>query len=245
MAVSVQTIVNDAMVEIGALDPTQTADATESFVAAGKLNRLLNNWNADGAGCYAVSFPAFTLTPNLQPHTIGPTGTWTLTERPVAIDGLQLVLTNVSPNVNVTIILHDSDWWQNVSVPTLAQSYPTDGYYDPTFPNGSLYLYPIPTTAWGVQLKIRSTLTDALSVTDTIVLPPGYQDAVTLTLAEDLAGLLHAPMPQLLPEKAAKARARIFANNLEVPKITTWDAGMPSGRGRRSNFNYLTGEVVR
>src|SRR5438045_3558457 len=71
---------------VGAIDPPTPEDAN---VGLGLLNRICDNLNVDRKAAYAYEALAFTLTPNLSPHTIGPsseTPTWVVSvNRPQSI----------------------------------------------------------------------------------------------------------------------------------------------------------------
>lgn len=247
MAVSTtaQTICKDALIEIGYLSPGEDLGADDAIQALGKLNRLLDNWNAERAAVYNVAFTSYTLTPNLSPHTIGPTGTFVVAQRPVQIDGCNILLNSSTQLVKCPVRLRDDQWWLHQTVPNIQTTLPTDLYYSPDWPNGSLYLWPVPTIAYGIELETRILLANVV-LTTTITLPPGYRDAITLTLAEECARPFGRAMPADLPGQAAKARARVWANNDVTPRLATQDYGMPAGRtgGSRADFNWQNGTVV-
>ena len=232
------------MKEINALAAGETASADEQIDVLGKLNRLLDRWNTQRLYAYNVSFVNYTLTPNLQPHTIGPTGTFNVAVRPVEILAAALILNNITPNVTMPLTLRDDVWWAGQRVKPLKTSVPTDLYYSPDFPNGSLFLWPIPTTAWGLELETRVILSSVV-ISDTLNLPQGYEDAITLSLAEDICSMFSKSPNPLLISGAMRARAAIKGTNSYSPRISTFDAGMPKGGGTRSDFNYITGRVGR
>ena len=238
--VTARTICTDALSEVGIIAPQDTPGNTLAQFTLGKLNRLIDNWNAQREAVYAIDFLPFTLVPNLAPHTIGPSGTFTVAQRPVSIEGINLILNTVAPNINISITLRDSQWWLRQTIPTLAIPYPTDCYYDPSWPNGTLNFWPIPQIAYGVEIEVRTVLA-AVTLDSVFSMPPGYRDAITLTLAEDVAGPNGREVPPIVSAKAQQARARIFANNVEVPRLQTQDAGMPGSGGRRSAWNYYIG----
>jgi hypothetical protein len=242
MPVTTRQVLTDALVELGVYDIAQVPSDADMRVMLGKLNRLLDNWNAERAAVYAETFATFTLVPNQQIHTIGPadsTPTWEVTQRPVSIDGANVVLNNVSPAVYTPIAVHDVDWWRGLSVPGVTSQFPTDLYYEASWPLGQVYLWPVPTVAYDVELQLRFVLAE-LGLADEFSLPPGYKDAIVLTVAEQAARSFGKPVDPTLRMDAAKARARIFANNDVTPRITTNDAGMPSPS--RPYFNYRTGQ---
>lgn len=229
-----------ALQELGVYQPSETPAPEDLAYALAKSNRLLDNWNAERAAVYNVGFTTYTLTPMLSPHTIGPSGTLTVPQRPVTVDAANLILNNVTPNVRMPLDLVNDQQWNAISVPTLETTIPTALYYSPDWPNGALYLWPIPTIAYGLEIETRTVLSQVTLAT-AISLPPGYLDAITLSLAESLIGQYpRAGVAETLIPQAAKARARIFANNDVAPLIRTQDAGMPSSSARTETFNYLT-----
>lgn len=241
MSLTWRAICTDVMAECGAIASGETPDAADIIAVRDKLRRLLNNWNADRRAVYASAFLTYTLTPNLQPHTIGPTGTWSSAQRPVSLDGANLILTNV----NLAIAVVDAQWWQAQADPTITSTIPTNVYYQPDWPNGKLFFWPVPTAAYQVQLLVRVLLDDLIDLDTVFSLPPGYQDAITLTGAEDCLTLFPASSPGvtgMLATKSATARARIFANNDPTPRLQTADSGMQA-TGQRSTWNWRTGLI--
>lgn len=244
MSVLVTDLIANTMKEIGALAPGEPPTSDEQTDILGKLNRLLDRWNTQRLYTFNVNFVNYTLTANLSPHTIGPTGTFTVSVRPVEIKAAAIILNNVTPNVTSPVTLRDDDWWANQRVKSLAASLPTDLYYSPDFPNGSLFLWPVPSTAYGLELETRTILASVV-IGDTITLPPGYEDAITLSLAEDICPMFEkSPNPVLL-SAAMRARSAIKATNSFSPRISTVEAGMPRGGGVQSDWNYRTGRIGR
>jgi len=239
MPITARTICEDAAREIGVVGEGNSLGAGDAQFLLGVLNRLLDNWNAERAAVYASAFNSFTLTPSLSPHTIGPTAaTFTVTQRPVTLVSAALILSGGSLDVYLPMNIRDATWWADQTVPGLETSIPTDVYYQPDWPNGKLYFWPVPTVAYQVDLETRVLLSQ-LILTDSFDLPPGYRDAVTLTLAEQASRGFGRPVLPDLMASAAKSRARIFANNDVTPGIVTDDSGMPSSEG--SYFNWRSG----
>lgn len=203
------------------------------------LNRLLDSWNADGRYCYAERFDQFTITPSLNPHTLGPTGTFSYTPRPNSIEAGNVIDTAVSPNIKIPLKLVDYQWYVAQSSPNTTTTIAVAAYYQPDWPLGKLFLWPVPTLAYKIELWTTTTLTQ-LALTDTFTLPPGYQEAISLTLAESVARIYAQGVSPELKQEAQNARRRLWEPNLEIPRIATRDAGMPAG-GNRPSFNYLTG----
>lgn len=252
----VYDIVCDALIEIGALAPGETPGADEAQWAFRKFNDLIDTWQAQNAFVSSYAFNVYTLVANLSPHTIGPSGLATFPTngqpRPVRIESAALLLQNSTSSglVDLPINVRDRQWWAAQQVKNIQSDIPTDLYYDPTSPDGSLYFWPVPNALRQVRLEIWQTVSQFISIQDPIggpggpkTLPPGYRNALKLTLAEDLlSGSNREASPSLIA-KAMKARAAIFGNNVKSPRMATRDTGMPQAKpsGQRQDFNWATG----
>jgi hypothetical protein len=222
------SIVTDAFAELNAFDAGDAIPADDAAFGMQRLNQIVDLWNA-GAALYGETFERYALTPALQPHTIGPTGDFIAETRPERIDAANLILGSGATARRAPLDLHDRDWWIRLATPD-ATGTPTDLYYDPLVANGALYLSPIPDAAYTLELMVRRLL-EALRLTDTILLPAGYQLALTKTLAEDLAGPYGATISPQLARMAGHARAQVIAASATRPALETRDAGLPGGGG--------------
>lgn len=235
----------DALKELGIYQAGDTPSAEDLADALSMLTRVVDNCNADDRAVYAEAFPEYTLVPSLQPHTIGPTlATWTATQRPERIDGANLILPATPNNTNIPIRVNDYQWWLNQPVPGLTTNYPTDLYYQPDWPNGKIFFWPVPTTAYDVQLALRLVLDSAFNANTTFTLPPGYRDYYTTTTAMALLssfGAAARPAPNL-PQRQRMAEQRVFGANVVVPRIATAQSGVPTGdeSSIRTSFNYYS-----
>lgn len=230
-----------SLAEIRVARGGDVVNADDMDLALFIFNELLDALNADGRALYSVGIATNTLTPNLQPHTIGPTGTFVVTTRPVAILSANLVMTVASPVTRIPLTLRDDAWWMDVRSRLLATAIPTDLFYNPTFPNGQINLWPMPTVAYGLELETR-TLLASVVITDTFSLPPGYQQALRLTTAELLAPAFGQTVSASTKEKARDARGKVWGNNDQIPNVIP-DAGVPTGGPKGGGYNYLTGGV--
>lgn len=235
---STADLIRDALLELAVQDPLDPTDPALLSLGLTRFNGIVDLWNAQQIATYAVTFPTFTFTPNLSPHTIGPTGTFVVSQRPVAIIGANVLL---SSGVNLTktgINIRNFQWWLGQASPNIADSLPTDLYYEPAWPDGNLYFWPTPTVAYGVELNVRLVLSQvaASAITSDLSLPPGYSRALMLTLAEDLAGPLSQPWTREHAQKKQQACSAVFANNNLPIRIRTRDSGMPGRFGGHSGF---------
>lgn len=224
---------------VGAADPP-SADDTDYVL--GKMNRLIDAWNAQRSAVYADIISTFTLVPGTQPHTIGPAAsspTWTATQRPVSIVAANLVLSGGS---RIPIELVSDGAWMGQSDPTTTGD-PSVLRYVPQWPLGECWFWPVPSSASSLELLSR-VLLSAFDLTTDITLAPGYESAIVLTVAENCARVFTGQdAAGSLILEAREARARIFANNDRIPRLATADDGLAGSNGR-SRFDYLTGRAV-
>lgn len=244
-----------------AVRPKVSLGSSELTDALGILNTVVDQWTASKRYSWNSAFTAYTLTPNHQPHLIGPglvSPNFAAPFRPVRIDNAAIILTGngtpnpapnppatpagaVNTNVDVPLNLRDSDWWANQRVKGIATSVPTDLYYSADWDSGQLWLWPIPNFAYGLRLNAWVSLTPYASLTVPFSAPMGYFNALALTTAEELCGPFGVPMPENLARLAAKARMSIWQNNDKTPRIASADYGTRGTPNMHADFNYYTG----
>lgn len=236
-------IISNAFLEIGVGAAGETLQSEQSAFGLSKLNRLFDNWNADGDFIFASTLFQGTLTAEKNPHTIGTAGTDFIVTvgRPVRITDANLVLTDVTPNIFRPLKIVDDAWWMQNPVPTLDTKVPYYLYPNFSWPTGQLYLWPVPQTAYDIRLLIDTQIA-SLALSDTFSMPQGYEDAVTLSLAESLAAAYERPVNPQLSRAAAAARERIKSNNSDTPQMMC-DAAAQSqdARPQASIANILSG----
>lgn len=247
-------IITDSLIEVEITAPGETPDSDTAQWAFRKYNYMLDTWATSKRFVYASTFTDYTLPVNLVPAadgsakaTIGPgpDATYFATQRPVKILSASAIINNTTPPVLAGIQIEDNQWWAGLTLPGISSMYPTNLFYNPAFPNGELYLWPIANTAFGLRLETWVLINQFSSITDPLggpggpgTLAPGYRNAMMLSLAETLGGQPSAT----LARDAAAARAAIFGNNSPSANISTLDSGMPGNQeGRRSTtFSYRT-----
>jgi hypothetical protein len=234
-------IITMAMLEIGAIDPDETPSGPEMNTGLYKLNRMLDAWNADRRYVYAMNFTQYPLIPNIQPTTIGPSGNFVVPQRPVKIEEANIIL-NAGSNsaVRCPMAIRDKDWWANKRTYAVPGTLPTDLYYQPGWPNGSLFIWIVPTVNYPIEL-VTWILLSQLALTDSFCFPPGYLDAVVYSLALSISPSFQRPISPDLRELCRQAVQRIMGPNTASPTIATQDAGMPDAGKQKPYFNWLSG----
>ena len=223
--------------ELGVYGAQGTVSAADAEYCRDKLNLMLDEWSTRKRMAYVIRNQAFTFTTSAQSYTIGVTAnspTFTITAafgntRPVKIERANLVVVASTPDNEIPLEVINVDQYADISMPALSAGQPSRLYYQPTFPNGTLWPWPYPTTTtnqlrlWMWQQIVEVALAD---VTTEISLPPGYKNALMLSLAEALSGgAFGKTLTPELEAKASRARANIQSLNTAPPLLATDELG--------------------
>lgn len=210
MARPTRDIIHRALRIIGVLGAGETANADDANDALIALNQMLDLWSADSLMAYVIDEQSLALTGGVATYTVGATGALNTT-RPLAI---QYGFTRDASATDRPVSIITQEQYANIVLKSLPASYPEALYYDATYPLGVITLYPAPMSGLTLFVGLWQPLT-AIPTLDTILdYPPGYEAAITYSLAEGLAPEYQRPVTPDLARVAAKARANIQGVNL-------------------------------
>jgi hypothetical protein len=226
-SVTVSDIIRRSLRSIGAIAGGETPSATEEADALQVLNAMLDSWNTESLAVYALRDETLTLT-GAASYTIGMGGALN-TARPVKIESAYVRLSDNDYHAK----LASAEAWYRLAAKTTTGSVAEWLYYEPSYPLGTLYLYPQPTA--GVLHLVTRVPLAAYAASDSLALPPGYQDAITYHLALRLAIEFSRPVTPELAALARAAKDNIQRGNFRVPVMST-------GLEGRRKANILSGE---
>lgn len=244
----ISALLTRSLVEINAADAGSTVQPEVFSLALDTCNMILDYLNAKDRALIADLFSTFTITANLNPHTIGPTGaTWTYAiSRPTDVLDASIILNSGStPYPYVPLRKLNAQEWAKKITPTLASTLANEFYYDPTYPNGSFYFWTVEQTAYQAYLHTRQQLAQVTAATD-FELPQGYWYLLMLLVAKACAGPLRKVWKPEQEQTLIRVQGDVWGINAPDLTLATIDAGMPTTgvSGRRQDFNYLTGQIV-
>lgn len=204
---------------IGAIAGGETPSLTEQADALEALNAMLDSWRTESLAVYALRDETLTLT-GAASYTIG-TGGALNTTRPVKIESAYERV----GDTDYPVKLASAAAWYQLAAKSTTSDVAEWLYYEPSYPLGTLYLYPKPTT--GVLHLVTWVPFTALAAADSVALPPGYQDAITYHLALRLAPEYGRPVTPELAALARAAKDNIQRVNFRPPLMST---GLEEGR---------------
>lgn len=225
-----QTLINSALRKLGALGVGETPNATESAECLTALNQLLGSLNTEPGLIWAEQAITKAITASTSSMTIGTAGTWAVA-RPIRIISAQWVdssgtVYDITPNVPLDEFLRLSKV-ATTGTPTILN-------YEAAVASGTLQWYPTPSESGTMKLVIWVPLPSEVALTDTLILPPGYERMIAYELAEDLSLDYEVQLSQTFLMRALEAKAQAKRPNQKIPLLRT-TLGLP-GTARRSNI---------
>lgn len=210
MSTTAIIIITDALKEIRVIGESEVPTADQASDMLRMLNRMLEVMSIDEAFSAVNNSASLTLT-GTQTFTIGPTGT-IVDDRPVAITEANYTLTGVTYPVRVL----DYKLYDLVPLKTITGSIPQAIYMDGTFPNATVYCYPLVT---GGTLLMRTTalVKSFATLTTQIDLPIGYEEFITLSLSIRAAPGYNRTVNPDTRIAARTAMNKILRNNGTIP----------------------------
>lgn len=227
------------------LGPQRTPSPAQYQDALEELNRLISSLNCDRMNIYSVARYEWPLS-GAKISTMGtdPTGAviadlpgpW-----PIKIDRANIIYS--TPEIRRPLAILTDLQWARIRVQDLPNSIPYALYNDRAYPLANIYLYPQPLPGYILELFIWQRVPTFVTINDAVLLPPGYEDALTLNLAVRL--VTHFPdnrdMPrQVDPNLYQQARESLMRiESLNAPRPT-----LDIGCGCKSGYmNVYSGEI--
>lgn len=230
---SATQIIEQALGELGVKAVGQPTSGDELQDCFDRLNALVDAWRGQNLYAYTRATVTATLPANTVSAVIG-TGQLFNIERPFRLEtGSYYRLSGLDfPITEITFAEY-----QAIGLKTQPSAGPVSVYYSPDVPNGTLFFWPTAAQATSVTIACLTRLSEFANLTTLYTLPPGYQRALFLSLAEELSGPYEADLSVRLARNAASARRIIKRANVEIP-VMSLDSRIP---GRGNAFNYRTG----
>lgn len=192
---------------------------------------------------------ALTSTGQTGPYTIGPGGQFAVGTRPDRLETGNYFrqLVQSSPNqVDYPLELLESfEDYNRIALKALA-TFPGYVYYDPAYPLGNLYFWPIPqANLYSMNVLVKCTLIDlitgakGLATVLDAVLPNEYFQAIYLSLAEILRTAYRLPVDPILSARAKESREVIRGAAAQLARLR-----MPDDLIRPGVYNPYSDQIT-
>ena len=232
--VSANDIITLSLKEAGVLGVGQSPLAEDINDAFLILNGMIATWQRRRYMVYHLVDVAKQAT-GAASYTIGTGGDFA-TGRPAQINSAFVRQTNGSATVDYPLSIMSSREDYNDIVSKSVQSLPMAVYYDASYPLGTLYFWPVPTSLYQLHVTVYESLPKFSNLTTQLSLPPEYFEALHYNLACRLRPVYQLPPDPSLVQLAKQALDTVKMANTQIPKMK-----MPPGLQGGGRFNIYAG----
>lgn len=225
-------IISDALAEIGVLGEGETATGEMIERGLRMLNRMLDTLSTKTDWAYFASMEQKALT-GQQSFTIGPTGD-VITDRPIKIETAVVDRNGITYPVKVI----DNERYDPITYKALAGANPQAIYYEATYPNGTVYCYPL-SAGCTLKMRVLNSVKQFADAYTQIEMPEGYEDAIMLALAIRLCPSYARQAGADTRVAARRAMDAVKKTNTVIPTLDLPDAVM--GRSGSSFSSFMSG----
>ena len=225
---------------IGALGQTpNSADLADGFAW---LQRLLAQWQRKRWLVWHLVDTALASS-GLLSYSVGVGGYYNI-PRPDQIEGAYARLmtngtytgapTPTQPgilNIDYPLYLIQSyEEYARISIKGL-QTFPGAVFYDAAFPLGNVFFWPVPDRQFELHILTKETLQQFVSLTDTVLMPPEYEEAMIWSLAARLRPSYGLQPDPTITAAMSVALQTLRIANLQIPELLL-PSGLPNGSSR-------------
>jgi hypothetical protein len=223
-----QTLINRALRIIGVIGAGQTPAAEDSADALVALNSLIESQSINGATIFDTPLRSITLVNGQASYTIGTNGTPDLTAtRPMEIVGAYVRQNSSDYPV---VLIDEATYDSYTTKTTTTSSLPDRLWYDKTVPNGTIYLWPVPSAANTLYIRCQEVFTSFAALSTAVTLPPGYERWLVWALARELGPEYGKPLTSDQEMLYREAEANVKRQNLRTVRGSTAEVAMGGGR---------------
>lgn len=226
---------------VGVVAVGQTPSAEDVNDALTILNQMLALWNGNRWLVYGLEDVAFIST-GAESYTIGIGENFDI-GRPDRLEAafMRQLQTGGTYAVDYPIaIIPSREDYNRIAVKSLA-SFGQAVFYDAAYPVGNLYFWPLPQASlYELHVSVKVALQQFSGLTQTIALPPLYQEALMWNLAARLKPLYGMAPDQTITAMATAALETIRTSNAQIPTLRM-PADVPGQGSGVGIFNPYSG----
>ena len=179
-----QQLINQSLRGIGVIGAGETPAPEDSVDALTALNGLLASLSLQRLSVFAETLESKTLIPAQASYTIGTNGTpdWS-TQRPNTIKSAYV---RVGVN-DYPVQIVDQGTYDSYVDKTSTSDIPNRLFYNATAPNGTIFMYPTPSSANVLYIRSWRLLESFASLSEEVDLPNGWLRALKFGLMRELS----------------------------------------------------------
>ena len=234
-------IITLALKDAGVIGVGQTPLADDINDAQLRLNWMLTQWRRKRWLIMHLVELEFVST-GVAEYTVGPQGNFNTSQRPDKIEYAFLRQINVTapalqPDYPLAILQSREDY-SRITLKEL-QSFSQVVYYEPTYPTGTLFVWPRPNASiYEIHIGVKAVLEQISNLSATINLPDDYAAAMNYCLAQRLRAAYRMPPDASLDGFARDALATLRMANYQIAALR-----MPGSLVRPGIYNVYSDQA--
>ena len=216
---TVQTVIIAAYRKTGQI--ITATDTTDLNTGLEELNYMLNSWSAENLSIPSITQENFNLTIGQNSYTVGSSGDFN-TVRPNIITSAY-----IKHNSNDYPVNPMSEQEYNDIVTKATQTRPTKFYFLPSYSLAKIFFNYTPDSAYAFYFDSLKFITNVSTLSQTLSLPPEYEEAIIYNLAIRLASnilLSLSPVIYAIANDSKEKISKLHTQQLQVPKSKFDDA---------------------
>jgi len=235
----------EALTVSGIVGDGQTASGMIINSTFARLNRMLAQWQRKRWLIWHLVEDKFVGNGikggDGDPILLGPNGDIKMV-RPDRIEAAFLRQTIPSQPNNIDYPLEEMksyEDWCNVALKT-QKSFPSYFFYDPAFPLGKLYVWPVmaPAGLYETHIVTKEVLSAFASLASPVLLPPEYEGAICWNLARITRAAFRKPVDEEINKLAKENLNTIRSANAAVSRLR-----MPDDLTRPGIYNIFSDQI--
>jgi hypothetical protein len=224
---------------VSVIGNNEDADVQDIDDAFEQVNGIIEDWNINKLMSYSINKESFPLVSNKEQYTIGPSGDYATT-RPLDLNTIWVTDTN---DISYPVHMIQSDEYDYIRQKQIQSAWPIYAFYNPTYPNGELFVYPKPTAGYTLNYSSWAGFDYFNDKGDTVALPQGFNELLVYQLAVEICPYFSLPVPMQVEKKYNKLRHKLKAIASRTWKPTS-NTTTPSNSGRSNAYRTFIPEVT-
>ena len=182
------------------------------------LNMMIAQWQRRRYMVYNLQTISITATGAVS-YTIGPGQQFNIA-RPAKIEAAFFRMQGGS-NLPVDYplqVLRAKEDYDRISIKNL-NAFPEYVFYDSAFPIGNVYVWPVPSNQYQIFLTVMTQLQAFQNLSEVIVMPNEYLDAMQWNLADRITAMYGLPQNPQITNYAKASMLAIKETNSQIPML--------------------------
>ena len=232
-------LISLALLDAGIIGQGQTASGEDITNGFTRLNMMMAQWNRKRWIVFCLTSTMITST-GAQSYTVGLGGNFNIPRPDKIEDGNYLrILSSAATQLTdyPLVLVQSKEDYSRIVIKQMG-TFPQVVYYDPQFPLGQVYFWPVPqATTYGLSIMTKTPLQTFGTLVDVVNLPDEYQAAIYYNLVVRFRAAYRLPPDPIFVALAKDSLNVIRNSNTQIPSLRMPDSVI----GRQRGWNVYAG----